>query len=297
MKRRTTSQSPQFVSREISPSEIDRGIAKLKKRISEVEQLDPQALADHDPVGKKVERSIRDTVAEIFGEQSREAADFKNPSLFYHPGPQYLRGFGDPEPNNTPYYAGGIKKMVLDLNGLIEKLEERLGELSEDSPDLSHTRSATRTAATREVFIVHGHDEAAKQEVARFIEHIGLVPVILHEQTNRGSSTIIEKFVRHSNVPFAIVLLTPDDVGAQKSASDKLNPRARQNVVLELGYFLGRLGRDRVCALYKEGVEIPSDFSGVLYTPLDNHGGWKFPLAGELREVRPDIDLNKVTRR
>lgn len=291
MARLPTPPTPRFESKQLSLSDIENGIKKLQKRISEVEQLDAQALASNDPIGGKVTRSIRDTVAEIFGEKSREADDFLTPSLYYHPGPIRM-GYGGYD--NSPYYADGIKKMVVDLRGLIEKLEERREDLP--PPNLSPTTPTTQPPATREVFIVHGHDEAAKQEVARFVEQLGLKPVILHEQTNRGSTTIFEKFERQSNAPFAIVLLTPDDVGATSSAPDSRSFRARQNVILELGYFLAKLGRERVCTLYKEGVETPSDFSGVLYILLDSNGGWKLRLAGELQEVWSDIDLNKARR-
>ncbi|HEX4951315.1 MAG TPA: nucleotide-binding protein, partial [Blastocatellia bacterium] len=173
---------------------------------------------------------------------------------------------------------------------------ERRGDILAGTPALGTNADALneQQANTKEVFIVHGHDDAAKLAVARFIEQLGLKPIILHEQANRGSTTVIEKLERHSNVPFAIVLLTPDDIGAQKSNSSNLTPRARQNVILELGYFLGKLGRGRVCSLYKEGVEIPSDIFGVLYMPLDPRDGWKLPLAKELRVVWPDIDLNRI---
>jgi predicted nucleotide-binding protein len=97
-----------------------------------------------------------------------------------------------------------------------------------------------------------------KESVARFLEKLDLRPIILHEQPNKGR-TVIEKFEAHSDVGFAVVLLTPDDVGGLASSPDKLSRRARQNVILELGYFIGKLGRAKVCALYKEGVEIPSD--------------------------------------
>jgi predicted nucleotide-binding protein len=292
MARRTTYQPPQFTPKQLSLSDIESGIRKLNKRISEVEQLDPRALANSDPTGKKVERSIRDAVAEIFGEGSIEAQDFAQPQFLQ--GPLY-RGGAD----YTQNYENGIKKMLVDLQGLIEKLEERREDLMTHAPTATPPISTVeeRRLFTREVFILHGHDDAAKQEVARFLEHLGLEPVILHEQTNRGSITIIEKLERHSNVPFAVVLLTPDDVGAPASARDNLKYRARQNVILELGYFLAKLGRERVYPLYKEGVEIPSDFSGIIYTPLDSHGGWKLVLAMELKEVWPDIDLNNVRRR
>jgi predicted nucleotide-binding protein len=102
----------------------------------------------------------------------------------------------------------------------------------------------------KRVFIVHGHASEAKESLARFLERVGLEPIILHEQPNSGR-TIIEKFEVYADVGFAVVLLTPDDVGAPKDAPTELKPRARQNVIAELGYFYGKLSRHRVCALYK----------------------------------------------
>lgn len=144
---------------------------------------------------------------------------------------------------------------------------------------------------TKKVFVVHGHDNEAKETVARFLERIRLMPVILHEQPNSGR-TIIEKFEVFSDVGFAVVLLTPDDVGASVSDASNLKRRARQNVILELGYFMGKLTRFRVCALYKSGVEIPSDYQGVLYVEMDAAGAWKRKLAQELVEANLSIDLD-----
>jgi predicted nucleotide-binding protein len=145
---------------------------------------------------------------------------------------------------------------------------------------------------SRKVFLVHGHDEAVKLAVARFLEKLGLEPVILHEQPNKGQ-TVIEKFEANSDVGFAVVLLTPDDEGRAATGKD-LRPRARQNVILELGYFIGKLCRPRVCALYKEGVELPSDIHGVIYVPYDGAGGWRLELARELKAAGIDVDLNRA---
>ena len=106
--------------------------------------------------------------------------------------------------------------------------------------------------------------------------------MILHEQPNQGR-TIIEKFEAHADVDFAIVLLTPDDVGGSKEG--QLQPRARQNVILELGYFIGKLGRNNVCAVKLGDLEIPSDIIGVIWTPFDPHGAWKTALAKELGKL------------
>lgn len=144
------------------------------------------------------------------------------------------------------------------------------------------------------VFLVHGHNELVLQETARFLEKLGLLVVVLRELPNSGRS-IIEKFVEHSNVEYAVVLLTGDDYGRSgKGNENKLNPRARQNVVFELGFFIGKLGRDKVCTLYEPDVEIPSDYSGVLFTKIDSAGFWRLELARELKAAGLSIDLNAI---
>ena len=90
------------------------------------------------------------------------------------------------------------------------------------------------------------------------------------------------------------MLLTADDVGGLASAAPALRPRARQNVILELGFCVGRFGRSRVSGLYEDGVELPSDFCGVEYTPLDANGGWKLKLARELYDAGLRFDPVKA---
>lgn len=143
---------------------------------------------------------------------------------------------------------------------------------------------------SKRVFVVHGRDEEAKLRVARFLERLGLEAVILHEQANAGR-TLIEKFEAFSNVGFAVIILTPDDVGAVREKADELEPRARQNVILELGFFLGKLGRERVCALKKGDVVTPSDYDGVVYQPMDAADGWQALLARELRAANINIEV------
>jgi len=143
------------------------------------------------------------------------------------------------------------------------------------------------------VFIVHGSNDAAKETVARFLERLNLDVTILHELPDKGR-TVIEKFEANASVGYAVVLLTADDVGATRTSPTDLQPRARQNVLLELGYFLGTLGRTHVCALREEGVEIPSDRSGVLYVPFDPAGAWKLRLATEIKAAGIEVDLNRV---
>lgn len=138
--------------------------------------------------------------------------------------------------------------------------------------------------AKTEVFIVHGHDNSAKQEVARFIETVGLEAIILHEKASSGM-TIIEKIEHYSsNADFAIVLYTPCDLGRlAKDTTVQPKARARQNVVFEHGYLMAKLGRKNVCALVKGSIETPNDISGVVYVQLDSAGAWKIELTKELK--------------
>ncbi len=145
---------------------------------------------------------------------------------------------------------------------------------------------------SQRAFLVHGRDEAAVGKIARFMENVGVSPLILSEQPNDGR-TIIEKLEAFPTITYAVVLLTPDDVGGL-AGSDNLRARPRQNVVFELGYFIAGLGRDRVCALCQGDLELPSDFAGVLYLFFDDNEGWKLKLARELKNAGFKISLDNA---
>lgn len=199
--------------------------------------------------------------------------------------PDYMIDFG-----HTYYYGGS--KIIAGVHGITNQM---IIPFARDYKDyvMAHGNTQPKLVMpmSNKVFIVHGHDDGARQSVARFLEKLGFEPVILQEQANRGR-TIIEKFEEHGDVGFAVVLLTPDDEGRAKGG--ELQPRARQNVVLELGYFIGRLGRHRVCALKSGDLELPSDYQGVLWETMDAGGGWRLSLARELKAAGHEVDLNKA---
>lgn len=171
--------------------------------------------------------------------------------------------------------------------------EIELVPLPEDLVRLGKAIPERTDAPGRRVFIVHGHAKDTKHEVEAFLMRLGLEPVIL-DQVAGASKTIIEKFEQEAEqAVFAVVLLTPDDHGAAKGASD-LNPRARQNVIFELGYFAGKLGRGRVAALKRGDVEIPSDYNGVEYIAFDDHGGWKLNLARHMKHAGLPVDPSRI---
>jgi len=130
-------------------------------------------------------------------------------------------------------------------------------------------------------------------QVARVLQNAGVQLTILHEVPNRGR-TIIEKLEEEgAKAAYAVVLLTGDDEARLAGESDvSLRLQARQNVILELGYFLGKLGRERVCALYEPTVVLPSDYDGVLYVGLDTEG-WKGKLLGEIADVGLSVDWHR----
>ena len=127
--------------------------------------------------------------------------------------------------------------------------------------------------SSKKIFVVHGHDETLKTEAEALLYREGFEPVILHRQLDEGQ-TVIEKFEKNSVVGYALILLTPDDIGCPKTEREKINAdpnykiqeeyRARQNVIFEWGYFVGKLGRPNVCCILKQPVIIPSDLNGIV---------------------------------
>ena len=189
--------------------------------------------------------------------------------------------------------AEELQEFIEDVKNKVNNLRQLVAKTSLIKTEINEPIIAkTSSASSNKVFIVHGHNNEVKVNVARTVEKLGLEAIILHEQANSGK-TIIEKFEEHSEVAFAIVLLTDDDFGKSKKA-DNLNNRARQNVILELGYFIGKLSRNKVCPLYVSGVELPSDLHGLLYIELDAEESWKFKLAKELKASGLDVDVNKI---
>jgi len=195
--------------------------------------------------------------------------------------------------------TGNLKLFADSVEQQFQKLEsiaERLHLYPEPRAVVVDAR-ATMPIEHRQqkVFVVHGHDDAPKAEVARFIERLGFEAIILHERPNTGRALITKFREETADVGFAVVLMTPDDLGKAEKAVD-LKPRARQNVVFELGFFIGKLGPERVAALVKGDIELPSDFDGVVYISVDKED-WQAKLGGELETAEYTIDWNKVMRR
>ncbi len=275
--------------RVLGRTELEAVIRKISERIEELNVFDLANIkARGDAGAEALESRINATLAETFGQDTAEylrhtVGPFDSLPMLYNNeryAPKVLR----------QAYAEEIEEAKEKLLSLNDQLRKRLEGLRDaQSPFVP---APDRLAGGR-VFIVHGRDSAAKESAARFITQLGHNPIILHEQASAGR-TIIEKIEQHLNVAFAIVLLTPDDVGGIANDPGKLRPRARQNVVLELGLFIGVLGRKRVCALCAGELELPSDIDGVVYVPMDAGGGWRLLLAKEMKEAGLSVDLNRA---
>jgi predicted nucleotide-binding protein len=282
----------------LTPQQKKEAIPRLEKRIAELEGFDPLSMNPNggDPRVTALEHSIERTLDQVFGTDTVERSRYASAHNLDRTR-VFMVMAGMPLPDHRPGITEGKSEALSILKGIIDGLREDLEEFT--AADVGNQPStgfpSEQHKPTRKVFVVHGHDEAAKEAVARFLQQIDLQPIILHEQSS-GGRTVIEKIEFYGAVDFVVVLLTPDDVGAANGDEDKLNERARQNVIFELGYFISRLGRERVCALKKGNVEVLSDFAGVVYTTMDGSNGWKVQLAQEIDAAGIPVDFNRVMR-
>ena len=266
--------------------------AQAKDRIQRGLDAIPELMSIHRSSQEftKWHRNTKIAIEYTFGEDSQHVETFTR--IRYSLG---IISGGIPEYEFQEAYVNGLQRAQAILESMLDEIEEYWPDNAQPQT-VNGQPSVSEQIATNRVFVVHGRDDRAREAVARFLERLELEPIILQEQPNEGR-TIVEKFEEYAQVGFAVVLCTPDDVGALEIERDELKPRPRQNVVFEWGFFLGKIGRNRVCALYKEGVEIPSDYAGVVYIPLDDIGRWQMPLAVELQAAGLPVDLNRLGRR
>ncbi|HEX8351579.1 MAG TPA: nucleotide-binding protein [Pyrinomonadaceae bacterium] len=272
----------------------EKSISVLRKRLDRLREIIATPIVNL-PDAQKWVRDTRLAVVNVFGEMSTQLSELD----------KQLESYTNEEDRYATLKVGYLKLDGLNIMGLLESMIEEIEDFWPDDPrpgvggaglvrtQAGDSHRALDEPVTKDIFIIHGHDHGAKEEVARFLSKIGLNPIILHELPNRGRA-VIEKFEKHATASYAVALLTPDDVGAAKTEADKLQPRPRQNVLFEFGYFIGNLGRERVCGLVKGAIEIPSDYAGVLLIPLDSAGAWRLELLRELRDAKLPIDVNSA---
>ena len=263
-----------------------KAIARLQRALEKIPEL-KQKQADS-PEFKKWRRNTEVAIIKTFGSDSSHISTFKN--IGFSPGAFF---FGMPDSAFQKAYVRGLESVAPILESMIEEIEEYWEDGNQTPTPIPSEIHENEQINTNEVFIVHGRDEGTKSTVARFLEKLALKPIILAEIPGQGR-TIIEKFEQHAQVGFAIILLTPDDVGSPRGDENDLSLRARQNVIFELGFFIGSLGRERVRALINGKVEIPSDYAGIEYIPLNDSGEWKLKLIQELQSAGLEVDANQA---
>jgi predicted nucleotide-binding protein len=287
-KRPTATKQPAELSSEL----IQAGVARLTKVLEAVRAFDPTSIREqfNIPQVEKLTASIDDALVRTFGadtleyDRYRHAAEFNNGPFNY--------AYDVPIHEVHQSLARSKDSNIALLEQAIDGLNERLAEMPAlVAPEERHRRP--QTPPSNKVFVVHGRDNDTKNEVARFLSKIGLEEIILHERPNKGRHLLTKFQEEADGAGFAVVLITPDDQGGL--AGEPPRGRARQNVVFELGFFIGKLGPSNVAALVKGDVEKPSDFDGVGYIPLDAAGAWKGLLARELKAANVPL-LTKCLR-
>lgn len=251
---------------------------KLKSIIDEIDDLISRQVISSAPAFKAWYTKAERFLVKKYGEKSLEHKKFYRtyfiPVMWSENGEENIRE--------------SIKCCCDGLRSCKAIFETYLEDIAEESEPILQSNSKAKSGNMSKIFIVHGHDGKLKESVARIIEKQGIEAIILSEQANKGR-TIIEKFEDYSDVDGAICLFTSDDIGRAKNDSAE-NRRARQNVVLETGYFMGKLGRDLIVILADDGIEMPSDLSGIVYT---NTASWQTDLLKELKAIGYTVDFNK----
>ncbi len=257
----------------------EQAIERLQKALSEIPSLQSKNTDSQEFMVWR--RDTAKAIGYVFG-RSNQVKEFTSISWF-PPDSGYPRS----------YYHRGIERASALLKSMIHEIEEYWGDQTHASTTIEESMPPG-PVTTNQVFVVHGRDDGTREMVARFLESLKLEPIILQEQPNEGR-TIIEKFEDEAEtVGFAVAICTPDDVGALATEPDNLRPRMRQNVILELGYLAGKIGRKRVCALVKGDIETPSDYDGVVYILMDDAEGWKWRLARELRAAELPVNMGRL---
>jgi predicted nucleotide-binding protein len=267
------------------------GIRRIEGALKEVENFDPQSTHPDDRSSlDALCAHISEAVDRAFTEGTAEHSRYMRAASIY--------GIKVLVMGRSISVSEYQQNIASDLARSKALLTAALGALSRDLGDLEGVQAAPPQQAgrdfTNKVFVVHGRAVAPKVEVARLLESMGIEAIILHEQPNRGRSTI-EKIEAYGDVDFAVVIFTPDDVGALEGEEGSARPR--QNVLFELGYFIAKLGRQNVCVLRQGEMEMLTDYVGPIWIDYDAAGAWKTGLGNELQDAGFEIDWNVLMGR
>jgi predicted nucleotide-binding protein len=226
---------------------------------------------------------VKSVIEKLFGKNSSQSQAIEDALAIP------IRGYGINKFKQCRSYIIGVLQVAIETSK-----DDVFGELQSDS-------AIAPGKLSNKVFVVHGHDEVAKSDLEIILREIGLDPIVLHRKADQGQ-TIIEKFEKHADVGYALILLTPDEVSYLKkydacSDDERVKElRARPNVIFEFGYFVGRLGRSKVCCLYTGDVALPTDVSGMIYKPYSaNVKEVAYDIIKDLKASGYQLNMHKIT--
>jgi len=280
---RPTLVTPRHEAEQKLIQQIDKGREILEMPINDPDELDKTGAKykKWDMYNDTLLKHIVDT-DDLYDEYQIDVRGLSYDGKLPHEEPENFRFFLD----SYRFHAEVQAKLTC-----LEAILEKLGLIPESSTSIP-AQAQFATPISNKVFVVHGHDERARKSVAGLLRKLKLIPIVLQDQVTKGK-TIIESLEDHSDVAFAVVILTPDDQAASYGTiAGFYKPQARQNVIFEWGYFVAKLGRSHVCALVKGKTEIPSDLSGVLFHKLDDNGVWENSLIREMKAANVPLDLD-----
>lgn len=293
--RQTTEPVPKDTAHRASV-DIDKAIKKLRATIEQTRKLQNQEIAFDDPKVDSTQKNIRDSIRDIFGSDSTEYYDHSQHKI-WHGGQIYLES----RSQRQQKFIAGIPHTVSMLEGLISRLEDRRKapkvKPTAPQPDKTAKKSVSTTAVknpakeipelpqrvvTNRVCVIHGQNDALMKAVNEYLEKLGLEPVVLHKQQT-SNRNIMEKIESLPEVDFAVVLLTPDDFAQPGKPMRNGKGHSKRNVLFELGYYIGRLGKSRVCALYNGQDKPPRDYDGISCLSISDNQVWRRLLELELK--------------
>jgi predicted nucleotide-binding protein len=271
-----------IIIKKFTYAEIESALSRIKRLLVKLDEIESKNLGCDAPENASYESTTRKTILEIYGQYSPEYDELQyfeiwDGDIFLDMSDQY---------RNKGYKNGFVKARTI-LNQLIDELKEKQEYKKADSKEKCNLN---------ECFIVHGRNVEIELQVTRVVEKLGIRQIVLKDKPTTFR-TIIEKFEKYSNVGFAVVILTADDYGClmtEYKDEKSLFKRARQNVILELGYFIGKIGRDKVFALTDGIIENPSDIDGYEYVKYDTSSDWKMKLLASLKYAGYSVDANKL---
>ena len=212
---------------------------------------------------------------------------------------EYLQNYRPEVPEPRPSVQeetpgpGEKAKVTVDLAVVEKKKETTPGEKKDNQPEVSEKEKTMEKTSIPKVYVITGKEEKKKAAVVSFLANLGVEPVIPQEE-NGHKINLVEKLGKNAEVPFAIILLVGDEVGYPKEKPEEARPRANQKVIFELGFLMGRLPQNQVCALYEEGVDLPAEYQGNIFIPFDGGGIWRLLAARAMKVGHVDIDMNKA---